>query len=698
MSDPKLYHLLGDTSPSLIGPNPIVGGIPVFDPSCAFGTPGFKAEDSVNYISFSLAGSDYNNFQKFSLSFFSKYYEGITNGVPAYTGYIIPFSLYYGSTGARYELYQSTDGSKTNLFSCGYEGNLTWPASISANQSVHWMIIVDVDGIEGSADTVRVYLNNVLVHSNSHSPISSSEMTLFLGTELGTWYGLIANNTLKVFDHALSSTERSWNYNNQGLEPVAPVTPTGLVASNGTYPDKVSASWNASSGATTYQLQRSNTFGGTYSDVSGWQAGLSFDDTTVTPGVTYYYKVKAQNTGGESALSSAVSGYAQNTAPTHALVYDIPVTKQSKIIINGFDIYKAGYVAKLFNVTEQKTFARSKLIFNDFNLDVNNFTDAFSRDNPKSLFYGLRLYQPVQIYNRDGLLIFDGVMLNLTRDHIAKTASIEISDTMQTFARTKVEYFSADWETPAMAVKNLMDKYNASDNYDLASIQTSDALYHAANNGNGVFIKCDIELNANTYLTNFIEKLAEIGCADAFIHKNLIRFDHWKTFTKPASSLINLDISDLIQAPNISILFSEVVNDYRIRYAGDNGIAVTDSTAPGVGHNIGALSRQNLAVYSLPELRTTETSQVAIKDVNSAVYFGECLIRRTHTNLLTNPNPLQVIDIILPIQDREWIDILSYFALTFPEEGWDKKIFEVMKISYDDDENQILLTAYEVGS
>ena len=150
----------------------------------------------------------------------------------------------------------------------------------------------------------------------------------------------------------------------------------------------------------------------------------------------------------------------------------------------------------------------------------------------------------------------------------------------------------------------------------------------------------------------------------------------------------------MLMAPKINILFSEIVNDYRVRYTGDNGVAITDSDA----NNIGKLSRTNLSVFSMPEIRSTDTSQVQIKDKTSAIYFGECLIKRTHTNLLTNPNPLQTIDIELPIQDREWLDITSHFALTFSEEGWNKKPFEVMKILFDEDGNRIKLTAYEVSS
>ncbi|MCR4392686.1 MAG: hypothetical protein NUV94_08035, partial [Candidatus Acetothermia bacterium] len=89
-----------------------------------------------------------------------------------------------------------------------------------------------------------------------------------------------------------------------------PAVPTGVAASDGTYSDRVRVAWNAAAGTATYEVHRSTAEGGTYTKI-GETASLTYDDTGVTVGTTYWYKVKACNAAGCSAFSAADSGYAQ---------------------------------------------------------------------------------------------------------------------------------------------------------------------------------------------------------------------------------------------------------------------------------------------------------------------------------------------------------------------------------------------------
>ena len=79
-----------------------------------------------------------------------------------------------------------------------------------------------------------------------------------------------------------------------------PYSPTGLVATPGS--SRVTLSWTASSGATSYKVLRST------SDTSGYTTiasptTTSYTDTGLISGTTYYYAIKAANTGGQSAGS-----------------------------------------------------------------------------------------------------------------------------------------------------------------------------------------------------------------------------------------------------------------------------------------------------------------------------------------------------------------------------------------------------------
>ena len=95
-------------------------------------------------------------------------------------------------------------------------------------------------------------------------------------------------------------------------KPSAPVVKIGNSASSG----KPQLTWNAVSGATSYKVYRATSQNGTYS-LLGTVTATSYTNTGAKAGTTYYYKVKAVNSAGESAYSNVVSG--QTTVTTLTL-------------------------------------------------------------------------------------------------------------------------------------------------------------------------------------------------------------------------------------------------------------------------------------------------------------------------------------------------------------------------------------------
>ena len=84
--------------------------------------------------------------------------------------------------------------------------------------------------------------------------------------------------------------------------PLAPpAAPTGLTAtaSNAT----VTLTWTASTGATSYNIKRSETSGSDY-ELVGTTSATGYVDTDVVNGTSYYYVVSAQNIAGEGAAST----------------------------------------------------------------------------------------------------------------------------------------------------------------------------------------------------------------------------------------------------------------------------------------------------------------------------------------------------------------------------------------------------------
>ena len=93
-------------------------------------------------------------------------------------------------------------------------------------------------------------------------------------------------------------------------EPVAgyagyPPAPTAVQASDGASPDRIVINWDPVPGATGYQVFRDTAENGTYNTFVGETASASVEDTRVSAGIRYWYRVRACNGWGCSPLSPA---------------------------------------------------------------------------------------------------------------------------------------------------------------------------------------------------------------------------------------------------------------------------------------------------------------------------------------------------------------------------------------------------------
>jgi hypothetical protein len=131
-------------------------------------------------------------------------------------------------------------------------------------------------------------------------------------------------------------------------EPIAPTAPTGVTATvvtnAGAIEVKVQWTPSASGNVTNYVVGRSTSPGGPYT-VLGTTTGTTFIDTTVNPGITYFYAVAAQ--GGDSE-----SPYSQPDA-----VVTIPTLPPAPPTIGWFDYEFNGlYFVSTFHPLTNGTF------------------------------------------------------------------------------------------------------------------------------------------------------------------------------------------------------------------------------------------------------------------------------------------------------------------------------------------------------
>ena len=103
--------------------------------------------------------------------------------------------------------------------------------------------------------------------------------------------------------------------------PAPPATPTGLAAIAGNA--SMILSWNATPGATSYNIFCGTTSGGEGTTAVGTSTTNGFTVTGLTNGTEYYCTVSATNSAGTSAQSSEVSGLPTTGSPPPPSSLDI---------------------------------------------------------------------------------------------------------------------------------------------------------------------------------------------------------------------------------------------------------------------------------------------------------------------------------------------------------------------------------------
>jgi fibronectin type 3 domain-containing protein len=127
--------------------------------------------------------------------------------------------------------------------------------------------------------------------------------------------------------------------------------PTNVIASDGTFVDKVQVTWTASLWATSYTVYRATSTSRRATKVAiGTASGTTYDDTTASVMVTYYYYVKATNPYGTSGYSAYNKGYRSDgrpPVPTNVIASDgtfmdkVQVTWTASSWANSYTVYRA---------------------------------------------------------------------------------------------------------------------------------------------------------------------------------------------------------------------------------------------------------------------------------------------------------------------------------------------------------------------
>jgi fibronectin type 3 domain-containing protein len=212
---------------------------------------------------------------------------------------VLQFDDLVGDTTVRFYRVVAVNSNTTSGFSTPDAGNAAFPAPTG---------VTATDGT--LSDRVRISWNAV--------PGATSYKVFRATTQNGTYTQLGSPTTATTFDNTIGASTTFWfavkatngagdswfSAADSGFAGVAP--PLNVAASDGTFYDRISISWDAVAGATGYKVYRSTALTGTYTQI-GTPTGNQFDDLNSTPG-DFYYKVKTTKALGDSYFSNADAG------------------------------------------------------------------------------------------------------------------------------------------------------------------------------------------------------------------------------------------------------------------------------------------------------------------------------------------------------------------------------------------------------
>jgi DNA/RNA endonuclease G (NUC1)/fibronectin type 3 domain-containing protein len=138
-------------------------------------------------------------------------------------------------------------------------------------------------------------ISTVTVNAGQSTANITYEVTL-VGGFSGT-----ATFTARLSDGVNPNVDQAVNIQ---VTPAPPAAPAGLTAVAGT--SHVQMNWNTVSGATSYNVKRSQVSGGPYTTISS-PATNDHDDVTAVDGTQYFYVISAVGPGGEGADSTEVT-------------------------------------------------------------------------------------------------------------------------------------------------------------------------------------------------------------------------------------------------------------------------------------------------------------------------------------------------------------------------------------------------------
>jgi len=262
------------------------------------------------------------------------------------TGYTIP-SL---TVGTRYYIAVTAYDTSRDGTNDWTDGNESWFSVETSAQ-----LLTAPTGVAASDGT---FSDKVQVTWDAN--VAATYYEVYRAESAGGTKSLLGSPTGETFDDTTAAAAVTYYYwvkacNTTGCSDFSAyntgwrnlTAPTGVAASDGTFTDKVQITWNASAGATSYRVYRATSEAGT-KGLLGSPAASPYDDTSATPGVTYYYWVRACSGAACSDFSAFDTGWRNLLPPTNVQASDgtfidkVQVTWNAAAGATSYNVFRAG--------------------------------------------------------------------------------------------------------------------------------------------------------------------------------------------------------------------------------------------------------------------------------------------------------------------------------------------------------------------
>jgi hypothetical protein len=233
----------------------------------------------------------------------------------------------------------------------------------------------------------------------------------------------------------------------------------------------------------------------------------------------------------------------------------------------------------------------------------NNVRRFWSQQNQASPFYGsTSLFGfPIRI-EQDGVVIFDGHVLNIDVDDSSRTAQVQLRSQFQKVMESGCVYVSLDDEFPSQAAQKILTQYGIP--IDAGSFGAATAVYST----DLVYINIQQPLGDTTVAT-VLQAICELGVARIALSNGVLRFDVWTenldtnplyTFTDEVPN--NPDGCTLmVPAPADQSIQKDLIQGYTVEWVGGTedfgGEFDNKKTISGPADGVVSISSSQAAVW-----------------------------------------------------------------------------------------------------